>query len=209
MEANIKQDAYKVAGLQTPRGRGQYRNSRRREVMACTMRLFEENGYDAVTYEMIGNRAGVAKSAINKLFGDKHTLAVLCLRAFFDDFVEEVREDALVQGAKSEQEAIDLPQLTVVMRKHMETWRFILNLLTAPRNVHIVEEALESMDDELMRMLIGQQVGDGDLSEFTYTVMGIQLLHVLLSDENQFSRRYRKYFTALKLSAREEEKDAV
>ncbi len=79
-------------GIETPRGRGPYKNNRRDEVVDAAIRLFSYYGFDGVTFKMLSQETGIAEGAIFKLFGGKENLGRICAARVFDTWVDEIAE---------------------------------------------------------------------------------------------------------------------
>ena len=74
------------------------RDERRRTILNCAQRLFEQKGYDATTMAEIARAAGLAVGTLYKFFKDKRalydTLVVDTVRDFEERLVEVLNEPA-------------------------------------------------------------------------------------------------------------------
>jgi TetR/AcrR family transcriptional regulator len=70
----------------------------RTKILACALRLFAEQGYDAVGVQEIVDTAGITKPTLYHYFGSKHGLLEALLEANFRQLNHSVRVAAVYQG---------------------------------------------------------------------------------------------------------------
>lgn len=164
--------------------RGPYRNNRRDLVVKEAMALFAHNGYDGVTHEMIAERAGVSKGAINKLFGNKEALATLCAERFVDYFAAEVHR-VIELGLPYAQH---IEQVAELFRQHADSLRFLLGLVVTPKNAHMAKNLWSATFAEKSAPLVQyqQEVQPGDMEDLLYIMSALHFSYVLGGNRERY-----------------------
>jgi AcrR family transcriptional regulator len=104
----------------------------RSRILACSLQLFADQGYDAVGVQEIVDAAGITKPTLYHYFGSKHGLLEALLSEYFEPFNQQIRRAADYHG--------DLPQtlddiVTAFFdyaREHPTFYRLQLALWFAP-----------------------------------------------------------------------------
>lgn len=70
----------------------------RSRILDCSLRLFANQGYDAVGVQEIVDAAGITKPTLYHYFGSKHGLLEALLGQYFETLIQVVRQAADYQG---------------------------------------------------------------------------------------------------------------
>ncbi|MDL2273282.1 TetR/AcrR family transcriptional regulator, partial [Oscillospiraceae bacterium OttesenSCG-928-G22] len=136
--------------IATPKKRGPYKNNKRPATMDAATRLFVYYGYDGVTHEMIAKEAGIAKSAVGKLFGTKERLAVCCAERIVETVVAGVAEIASLGISYDEHTR----KVCDLFRKYRPELRFLCTLMLTPNLAHIAKNLFSEVMMEKIAILL-------------------------------------------------------
>lgn len=177
--------------IETPRGRGPYRNNRRQLVVDTAIRLFSWHGYDAASYKMLSKESGVSESAIHKLFGGKENLARICAAQVFEGFTADI--EAL---AKSNLSSYDehTKQACEVFKRWRDEIRFLVNISVTPRNAHIAQGNWGKSFWEKTEMFrpYEDEFEPEDYHDILYIMAALHLSYVVGGNEEQYESARKK-----------------
>jgi AcrR family transcriptional regulator len=166
--------------------RRENKNNKRPQVMAAAMRLFAYYGFDGTSHDMIAKEAGVAKSAIGRLFGTKEKLAARCLNEFVERFVQQVAQAGRDVQSYEEQTAAT----ALLFKKHRAEWRFILSLMLTPAHEELTRTIWSKTFRDKLAVLdpFKQEITEAHFAELPYLIMGTHISYVVGGNEELYER---------------------
>ena len=129
-------------------------DERRREILACAVRLFGERPYADVSTTDIAREAGVARGLINHYFGTKKELYLEVVRTLVT--IPDLAFERLPGGTRRERVDAAVDWFLDTVERHSSAWLAAVNsevLGRDPDVVRILDEADDRTADMVIRAL--------------------------------------------------------
>ena len=135
----------------TPARRRLEPDARRREILACAVRLFGERPYADVSTTDIAREAGVARGLINHYFGTKKELYLEVVRALVT--IPDLAFERLPGGSRTERVDAAVDWFLDTDERHSSAWRAAVNSEVLGRDPDVVR-ILDEADDRTADMVL-------------------------------------------------------
>ncbi len=177
--------------IQTPRGRGPYKNNRREQVVNAAIRLFSWHGYDGVSYKMLSKETGIAEGAIFKLFGGKENLGRICAEQVVDAWLDEVGELASTSVSGYDEHT---KKACEIIKRHRDNIRFLISLSATPKHEHMASARWKNSFFEKAEMLrhYESEMQPGDYHDLLYIMTALHLSYVMGGNEQGYESARKK-----------------
>ncbi len=172
-------------GIETPRGRGPYKNNRRDEVVEAAIRLFSWYGFDGTSFKMLSEETGIAEGPIYKLFGGKENLGRICATRIQETWMGEVAELAKMNLTYDEH----TKRVCEIFKRRRDSIRFLISLSVTPKNRHMLKDYQEKA--EMLRPY-EDEMQPGDFYDLTYLMYALHMTYVMEGHEEQYESARKK-----------------